>query len=82
VGRTAGLCAVVAAVGLVAACGGKEAKPVEAVKPAPSAVAFQDQLIKVVRTVSPAVVQIRTNVGLGSVLSTTATATSSLTHMS
>jgi putative serine protease PepD len=66
VGRTAGLCAVVAALGVAAGCGGKEAEPVGAVKPGPAAVAFEDQLVKVVRTVSPTVVQIRTNVGLGS----------------
>jgi putative serine protease PepD len=65
VGRT-GLAAVVAALAVASGCGDHTVRPVEAVKPAPQALAFQEQLVKVVRTVSPTVVQIQTSVGLGS----------------
>jgi putative serine protease PepD len=64
--RRWGLCVLAVAVAVVAACGGHTAQPVKAVKPAPPVVAFQDQLVKVVSTVSPTVVQIQTGVGLGS----------------
>ena len=55
-----------AALAVASGCGDHSARPVEAVKPAPPALAFQEQLVKVVRTVSPTVVQIQTRVGLGS----------------
>jgi S1-C subfamily serine protease len=56
----------VAALAVASGCGDHSARPVEAVKPAPPALAFQEQLVKVVRTVSPTVVQIQSRVGLGS----------------
>lgn len=66
-GRTAGYLALLAAALVVSGCGGNDhAEPVKAVKPAPPVVAFEDQLVKVVRTVSPTVVQIQTGSSLGS----------------
>ena len=66
-GRTAGYLAALAAALVVSACSGNDhAEPVKAVEPVQAARAFEDQLVKVVRTVSPTVVQIQTGSGLGS----------------
>jgi len=66
VGRTARYLALAAVALIVSGCGSKAAKPLEPVSTTQPVAAFEDQLVKVVRTVSPAVVQVETPDGLGS----------------
>jgi putative serine protease PepD len=68
IGRSASaLAAATLTVVMLAACaGGQSVGAIQAVKLAKPVADFQDQLVRVVDAVSPAVVQIQTSVGLGS----------------
>ena len=64
--RGAALLAAPALVVGLSACGGHDARPVPAVSVAKQVAAYEAQLVRVVRAVSPSVVQIETSSGLGS----------------
>jgi S1-C subfamily serine protease len=65
--RTTTLAAATAVIGILAACaGGQNVSAIPAIKLSKPVAEFQDQLVRVVDAVSPAVVQIQTAAGLGS----------------
>src|SRR3977135_4244593 len=65
--RSTALTAATAAVFILAACaGGQSIHAIRAIKLTKPVAEFQDQLVRVVNAVSPAVVQVQTPVGLGS----------------